>query len=163
VLDITLRDTVLLTGDGLRVRLPNGDIFTKPILNFSRLRRRRIEIALGVSYGSDLEQVRSVAQETIHSIHGVLDDPAVDIVFESFAEHAIRLKIFYWYDESQTTYPRALDAGISGLKAAFDHAGIEIPVPYRELRLLNGDRLIDRENVRQPNPPTHRAGNGAAK
>ena len=164
VLDITLRDTVLLTGEGLRVRIPNGDIFTKPIVNFSRLRRRRIEITLGVDYGSDLDEVRQVALETIKNIPGVLSDPAVDIVFESFGEHAIRLRIFYWYDESKTSHPRALDAGISSLKAAFDRARIKIPVPYRELRLReNGARLNDRERVRSPNPPTHPAGNGSAK
>ncbi|MCL5429072.1 MAG: mechanosensitive ion channel [Chloroflexi bacterium] len=164
VLDITLRDTVLLTGEGLRVRIPNGDIFTKPIVNFSRLRRRRIEITLGVDYDSDLDEVRQVALETIKNIPGVLSDPAVDIVFESFAEHAIRSQISYWYDESKTSHPRALDAGISGLKSAFDRAGIEVPVPYRELRLHeDGARLNDRVRAPQPNPPTHPAGNGSAR
>jgi small conductance mechanosensitive channel len=164
VLDITLRDTVLLTGDGLRVRIPNGDIFTKPILNFSRLSRRRIELTLGVDYDSDLDEVRRVAYETIKKIPGILDDPAPDIVFESFAEHAIRLRIWYWYDESKTSYPRALDSGISGLKRAFDQARIKIPVPYRELRLQkNGTRLSDIERAQSPNPPTHPAGNGSTK
>lgn len=164
VLDITLRDTVLLTGEGLRVRIPNGDIFTKPIVNFSRLRRRRIEITLGVDYDSALDEVRQVALETIEAIPGVLEDPPVDLVFESFAEHAIRLRISYWYDESKTSHPRALDAGISGLKAAFDRAGIKIPVPYRELRLReNGPGLNDRAPVQSPNPPTHPAGNGSSK
>lgn len=138
VLEITLRDTVLLTPDGLRVRIPNGDIYVKPILSFSRLHRRRVQLNLGVAYRADLEQVRRLAQETIGSIPGVLQDPPSEIVFESFAEHAIRLRIAYWYDESQTSYLKATDAGVSRLKAAFDQAGIEIPVPYRELRLLDG-------------------------
>lgn len=164
VLDITLRDTVLLTGDGLRVRIPNGDIFTKPIVNFSRLRRRRVEIKLGVGYESDLDQVRQIALETIQSIPGILEDPPLDIGFEAFAEHAIRLHIWYWYDESKTNHPRALDAGIYGLKSAFDRAGIEIPVPYRELRFReNSGQLSDIEHARSPNPPTHPAGNGSAK
>lgn len=164
VLDITLRDTVLLTGDGLRVRIPNGDIFTKPILNFSRLSRRRIEIKLGVGYDSDLDEVRQVATETIKVIPGILNDPSVDIAFESFAEHAILLRIWYWYDESKTSYPRALDAGISGLKRAFDQSRINIPVLYRELRLReNGARLNGTKRARSPNQPTHPAGNGSAK
>jgi small conductance mechanosensitive channel len=124
VLDITLRDTVLLTLDGLRVRIPNGDIFTKPIINYSRLTRRRLQITLGVPPTSDLEQVRSIAEDTITSIPGVLKDPSVEVVFESFAANAIRLRIAYWYDESQTTYAKALDAGVFNLKRAFDQAQI---------------------------------------
>jgi small-conductance mechanosensitive channel len=163
VLDITLRDTVLLTGEGLRVRIPNGDILTKPIVNYSRLERRRIEINIGVGYSSDLEKVRGITRQTIKSIPGVLEDPPISIVFKSFAEHSILQQIFYWYDESKTNYPQALDAGISGLKAAFDRAGIDIPVPYRELRLSNGDFIRDRGNERQPNPPTHQGRNESAR
>ena len=127
VLDITLRDSVLLTDDGLRVRIPNGDIFTQPVLNYSRLQRRRVQINVGVSYDSDLEKVRKVAAHAVDAVPGLLADPPAELAFESFGEYAIQLRVFYWYDESQTTYSRALDAGIAGLKAAFDKAGIEIP------------------------------------
>lgn len=155
VLDINLRDTVLLNGEGLRVRIPNGDILTKPIVNFSRLHRRRIEINVGVGYDSNLVVVRQVALETIKAIPGVLEDPPIEIVFQAFAEHAIRLQIFYWYDESKTNYLHALDAGVSGLKSAFDRAEIDIPVPYRELRISeDGARLGDRGLVQSQNPPT---------
>ena len=166
VLDVTLRDTILLTGEGLRVRIPNGDILTKPIVNFSRLQRRRIEINVSVGYDSDLDEVREVTLKTIKSIPGVLDDPPISIVFQSFAEHAIRLQIFYWYDEDKTSYPQALDAGVSGLKAAFDRAGIEIPVPYRELRISEDGavaHLSDIARGQSPNPPTRPAKSGSTQ
>lgn len=124
VLDITLRDTVLLTVDGPRVRIPNGDILSKPIVNYSGLTRRRLQLILGVPSNSDLEQVRRIAEETIASIPGVLKDPTIEVTFESFAANAIRLRIAYWYDESQTTNSKALDAGVSNLKRAFDQAQI---------------------------------------
>lgn len=140
VLNITLRDTLMMTADGLRVRIPNGDILTKPILNFSKLLRRRIQLTFGVGYDSDLEQVRTLIRETISAIPGLVAEPQPEIVFESFAEYSIRVRVAYWYDEKQTNYPKALDAGISGLKMAFDKANIEMPVPYRELRVSkNGD------------------------
>jgi small conductance mechanosensitive channel len=145
VLNITLRDTLLLSADGLRVRIPNGDILTKPIVNFSKLMRRRVQLSLGIGYDSDLETVRRLAMETIQAIPGALAEPLPEIVFEAFTEHSIRMRVAYWYDENQTTYPKAQDAGVSGLKAALDKAGIRIPVPYRELRLhesLNGREAI---------------------
>lgn len=166
VLNITLRDTLMLTGDGLRVRIPNGDILTKPILNYSKLLRRRVQISLGVGYASDLEKVRSITRETVTAIPGVVGDPQPEIVFESFAEHAIRMRVAYWYDESQTNYPKALDAGVSGLKAAFDKADIEMPVPYRELRISKSGeivRLSDLQNGSAANQQHDPEANAAPK
>lgn len=167
VLNITLRDTLLLTGDGLRVRIPNGDILTKPIVNFSKLSRRRVQFSLGVGYTSDLEKVRAIAEQTIAAIPGLLVDPKPEFVFEAFTEHAIRLRVAYWYDETQTNYPKALDAGIAGLKGALDKAGIEIPVPYRELRFADGlngkGKLSERANASTANPQHDPEANAAPK
>ena len=137
ILDINLRDTELRTVDGLRVRIPNGEIFTQPVLNFTGAHKRRLNIQVGVAYTTDLDKARQVALEAIKSIPGVLEDPAVDLRFESFGDHAIQLGVFYWFDANETGYSQALDAGISRLKAGFDRAGIEMPVPYRELRLVD--------------------------
>jgi small conductance mechanosensitive channel len=163
VLNITLRDTLMLTADGLRVRIPNGDILTKPILNFSKLLRRRIQITFGVGYTSDLEQVRSLIRETIGAIAGLVADPQPEIVFEAFTEYSIRVRVAYWYDEKQTNYPKALDAGISGLKAAFDKAGIEMPVPYRELRIDGEMMRFSAQNGSAGNPQRDPGANAAPK
>jgi len=142
IIDINLRDTEIRTMDGLRVRIPNGEIFTQPVLNYTGVKQRRLHIKLGVAYDTDLERARQNALEAIKAIPGVLEDPEVVVHFESFGDFAIQMNIFYWYDESRTSYPVALDAGIRGIKSAFEAAGIIIPFPVHELKMVNeGDAL----------------------
>ncbi|HEY4760565.1 MAG TPA: mechanosensitive ion channel domain-containing protein [Thermoguttaceae bacterium] len=145
IIDINLRDTEIRTMDGLRVRIPNGEIFTQPVLNFTGVRQRRLYIKVGVAYDTDLEVARQAALDTIKAIPGVLNDPEVVVHFESFGDFAIQMNIFYWYDESQTSYPVALDAGIRGIKAAFKAAGIVIPFPVHELKMVNDGGALSPE------------------
>ena len=145
IIDINLRDTEIRTMDGLRVRIPNGEIFTQPVLNFTGVRQRRLYIKVGVAYDTDLEVARQAALDTIKAIPGVLNDPEVGVHFESFGDFAIQMNIFYWYDESQTSYPVALDAGIRGIKAAFKAAGIVIPFPVHELKMVNDGGALSPE------------------
>ena len=149
VLAVNLRDTELRAVDGLNVRIPNGDVFTSSIINYSHVQSRRIQISTGVSNDSDLEQVRETALEAINSINGVLDKPAVDLRFISFGENSINLTINYWYDESKTGYDGALDSGITSLKIAFDQAGIIMPGREQTIYVVqsqSGDEEISPES-----------------
>ncbi|MEX2162085.1 MAG: mechanosensitive ion channel family protein [Anaerolineales bacterium] len=137
IIDINLRDTELRTVDGLRVRIPNGDVFTQPVLNFTGVKQRRLQISLSVNYDADLEKTRQVTLDAIQAIPGVLADPAINVVFDSFGEFSIHLNIFYWYDANQTDYGEALDAGVRGVNAALRREGIAIAVPARELRIVD--------------------------
>jgi small conductance mechanosensitive channel len=137
IIDINLRDTEIRTVDGLRVRIPNGDVFTQPVLNYTGVKQRRLLIKLGVAYDTDLDLAHQTAREAINAIPGVLNDPEVVVHFESFGDFAIQMNIFYWYAESQTSYPVALDAGIRSIKAAFKAAGIVIPFPVHELKMVS--------------------------
>lgn len=139
IIDINLRDTEIRTVDGLRVRIPNGEIFTQPVLNFTGAEKRRLQIVVGVAYDTDLEKVRAVARKTIQDIPGVLYDPAIDLRFESFGDFAIQMSIFYWFDAGKTSYSQALDAGISGIKTAFEKNGIDIPKPIQEMRMRSSE------------------------
>ena len=57
VLTVELRDTELRTFDGRHVLIPNADVFTNPIVNYSRAVRRRIDLDVGVAYDSDIERL----------------------------------------------------------------------------------------------------------
>jgi small conductance mechanosensitive channel len=49
VLAVDLRATELLTSDGRRVMIPNSEVFSNPIINFTRTERRRIALPIGIA------------------------------------------------------------------------------------------------------------------
>ena len=67
VLEVDLRATEIRTFDGRFVTIPNADVFTSPIVNFSRASRRRVNLEIGVDYDSDLAQVTQVTLEAVRA------------------------------------------------------------------------------------------------
>ncbi len=136
VASVELRATEIQTFDGQNVLIPNGDVFTSPIKNYSRNSKRRFDFNIGVAYGSDLELVRKVALDVVTSISGVLNDPAPVLVFNNFGESSIDFTIYYWADLSFTNYSATVDATITGIDKAFKENKIEIPFPVRTVQLV---------------------------
>ena len=88
-----MRATEIRTFDGRYVTIPNADVFTSPIVNFSRASRRRVNVDVGVAYDSDLGQVTRISLEAIGEIDGLLTDPAPQVVFNTFGESSIDFSI----------------------------------------------------------------------
>jgi len=137
VAKVDVRATELYTPERQNVIIPNGEIYTSSIKNYSRYPKRRVELTVGVGYKSDLEQVRAAALKAIADIPGRLDDPAPQVVFRNFGESSIDFTLYFWIDLIAGGYFRALDAAVVKIKAAFDAAGIEIPYPVRTVQLVS--------------------------
>ena len=131
VMDITLRATEMRTWDGRFVIIPNGDVFVKPIINFSKAKHRRVNISVGVAYESDLDKVTRVVLEAINDVPGLLQDPAPAVIFSTFGDSAIEFSAYYWIDTDVAGLGSAQDAGVKAIKNAFKREGIEIPYPIR--------------------------------
>jgi small conductance mechanosensitive channel len=129
VLGISLRTTEMRTWDGRHVIIPNGDVYTNPIINYSKATRRRLEITAGIASDSDLDRVTRVALDAIKAIPGVLEDPTPQVVFKNFADYSIEFTMYYWIDTKQMGFLAAQDAGIKRIKEVFEREGIEMPYP----------------------------------
>jgi small conductance mechanosensitive channel len=126
VLTIDLRATELRTFDGRMVLIPNADVVTKPIINYSRTGTRRVEVQAVVSAQSDMESVRRTTLQAIATIPGLLKQPAPKVTFQAFNSSSLDLSIAYWINTAQTSVELARDNGITRIKAAFERAGIQI-------------------------------------
>ncbi|RMG29568.1 MAG: mechanosensitive ion channel family protein [Bacteroidetes bacterium] len=130
---ISMRSTLLKTFQGQHLLIPNKDVYQKPLMNYST-GKRRIDLAVGVSYNADLEQVREVAQQAVAPIKGVCKEDPVRVYFEEFGASSINLVIQYWICfERQPDFLEARSEGIIRIKKAFDQHGINIPFPIRTL------------------------------
>lgn len=136
VITIDLRATLLRTFDGKHLLIPNADVFTNAIINYSQTARRRIQLTAGVAYDTDLDAAEEIALTTISRIEGVLEEPGPALIFENFGESSVDFSLYYWVDANLPGVWGGTNAGVKAIKQAFEQAGIEIPFPIRVVHML---------------------------
>jgi small conductance mechanosensitive channel len=136
---VNLRATEIRAWDGTYVLIPNADVFTSAITNFSRDTRLRLDLSVGVAYGTDLERARQIALETIAAIPGVQSEPAPKVVYGNLGPSTVDFTLYYWIDTREVGFFDAKDAGVVRILQAYDAAGVEMPYPTQTLRLVQAD------------------------
>jgi len=97
VTKINVRSTVVQTFDNASLIIPNSDMISNQVTNwsFKDLRLRR-NIVVGVAYGSDTELVRKTLLEIAHAHPKVLKRPKPDVLFEDFGDSALVFRLRLW-------------------------------------------------------------------
>ena len=138
VTDIEIRSTTIRTWDGKHVIIPNADVYTGVITNFSRSPKRRLELEVGVGYGSNLEEVTALVKQAIAGVEGVQTDPAPVVSFHTFGDSSVNLTVYFWVDTAAVGLLDARDQAVKRVKAALDGAGVDIPYPVTTVLLEKG-------------------------
>jgi small conductance mechanosensitive channel len=144
--EVNLRWTEIYSQQGQLVLIPNKHVFENPIMNYSALGRRRVDLKIGVSYGEDLARVKEVTVRAVEEVSTRLPERAVELFFEEFGESSIDFVVRFWVSFSkQSDYLEARSEAIQRIKAAFDQEGIVIPFPVRTLDFgaKGGERLAE--------------------
>lgn len=136
VVDIGLRATRLVTRDGVTHFVPNSELITEPISNYTTPSTRyRVRVTVGVAYGTDLGVACDALLAIAHATPLVLADPLPELRLERFGQSRIELSLLAWiaHAEDDDEVASALRLAIAKEFAA---RGIAIPVPQREIRML---------------------------
>lgn len=131
--NITIRDTVVRQPDGQPVIIPNGTLFKEPVTVRTDKDRRRVRIMCGVGYDEDIDESRDVIKKAVEHVDSVLDDQPVQVFAAEFGGSSVDFEITWWTGSTPVDVRRSRDEVIASIKAALDHAGIEIPFPYRTM------------------------------
>lgn len=91
-----LRVTVIRTFQGQEVYIPNKDVLQNPIINYSALGKRRIDLSVGISYGDDLPKVESLVTDTVGKLQGVIDTEDMVFDYQEFGDSSINFNIRFW-------------------------------------------------------------------
>ncbi|ALM48762.1 mechanosensitive ion channel protein MscS [Flavobacterium psychrophilum] len=135
---IQIFSTKIITSTNQVVYMPNGTLSNNTIKNFSQEPLRRADIILGVSYNSDLKQVKDVIYKVIENDAKILKTPAPGIEVKDLAENAVNLNIMIWAERG--SYGAMVSDFYENIKTAFENAGIEIPFPQRDLHISGGEK-----------------------
>ncbi|WP_455449448.1 mechanosensitive ion channel family protein [Natrinema thermotolerans] len=134
VTDISIVNTRVRSFDGEYIMIPNDVIASSMVTNRSKRGRLRIEVEVGVDYGTDVDRAASLAESAIGDVDEVLTAPSPQVVGKSFGDSAMILGVRFWIDKpSARRYWEARTAAIDAVKRAFEDEGIKIPFPQREL------------------------------
>lgn len=137
---IGFRASTIRTTDGADIVVPNGDLLSKELLNWTlSSRERRIGIDVGVAYGTDADKVIEMLTEVATAHPAVLANPPPFALFIGFGEQTLNFRLRAWVGDA--TEAGAIESDVRGrmLKRLID-AGVTIPLPQREVMLKDPAR-----------------------
>jgi small-conductance mechanosensitive channel len=137
VKDIGMRASIVQTLQGAEVIVPNAQLVSESVVNWTLSdERRRVEIPIGVAYGTDPQVVIDILTEVAEEHPDVLSDPAAEALFLGFGDSSLDFELRAWTVAGILKVASDLRVGIS---KALDNAAIEIPFPQRDLHLRSVD------------------------
>lgn len=145
---IGLRSTRLLTRDDIEVTVPNAVIANSKILNESGgpWEMERVRLKVGVAYGSDLDRVRDVLLAAAAAQPDIASEPEPRVRIRAFGDWSIDQELLGWI-ETPVLRGKVLDDLFRRVYVGLQEAGIEIPFPQREVRLLKTDDSPDTDGA----------------
>lgn len=136
VTEISLNHTKLLTADGLTVLLPNRELSSSKIINYTALGRRRITQKITASYDAPTDAVRAACEEALAATPNVLSEPAPAVYLSNYGESAIEYTIFCWTEASN--YTQVLYSLCEYLRSTFDAHNVEMTYNHLNVHIVEG-------------------------
>jgi len=145
--NIRVRSTLIITNQNMAVIVPNSQLVQRKFINWSYNEEPvRIDVPVGVAYGSDLQKVSAALVQAAKAVKEVLVEPPPRPHFKGFGDSALDFEIRVWINEPHK-HPQIRSKLNYQIDSAFREHGIEIPFPQRDLRLRSGSIGIDRDKI----------------
>ena len=138
--EISIFTTVLKTPDNKMVIVPNNEITTGNIINYSAHPTRRLDMVVGVGYDDDLKKVRKSLEKILSKEDRILKDPETVIAVAELADSSVNFVVRPWVKTED--YWAVKFALTEAIKATFDKEGISIPFPQRDVHVIDSGSAI---------------------
>jgi potassium efflux system protein len=152
VSDIGMRATTVVTFEGAEVLVPNGMLLSDKLVNWTLSNmNRRLEVKVGVAYGTDPASVVELLARTAGDTPGVLKEPEPYALFTEFGASSLDFTVRAWSDNLQEWLKIHSDLTVR-INNAIKEAGMEIPFPQHDLHLrsLSPDVSAQMTYTRRP-------------
>ena len=136
VRELRARYIVVRNRDGVETLIPNENLVTTDVINWSYSDRRvRVKIPVQISYMDDPEQAMAIMEEAANANSRVLKDPEPAVRLMKFGESGIDLELRVWLLDPQEGVGNVRSDINLAIWRGFKQAGITIPYPQRDVHL----------------------------
>ncbi|WP_251424741.1 mechanosensitive ion channel family protein [Veillonella agrestimuris] len=132
---IQFMNTIVITKDQKRVYIPNSQLTSQPVTNFSYMKERVIPFVFDIGYNNDHHQAIQILKDIFDAENRVLNAQKMEIGITEFGDNSVRIAAF-----ARVRTPEYVDVRytiMSRVKDAFDAHGIDIPYPQRVVYVHN--------------------------
>ncbi len=145
---LAARYTSVISRDGREHLVPNEDIITQPVINwtFSDNKVRR-HLPVNVSYKSDIEQAMQLMMDAALETSRVIRNPEPRVLIKSFGDNGIDLELRMWIRDSENGVSNIASDVYLLIWKKFNDAGVEFPYPQRDIHIVSGAAKEIAENI----------------
>ena len=140
--EIGIRSSRIATADGAEVIIPNADLISRQITNWTLSNNnRRIELIIGVAYGSDIDKVKSILKDMLCNREDIMTTPSPSVFLHNLNESSVDFRMFFWAADINT-WLELKSRVLADIYKVFEQEGIEIPYPTRDINFHLKDEQI---------------------
>ncbi|MGD8426917.1 MAG: mechanosensitive ion channel [Balneolaceae bacterium] len=141
ITEINIRSTMVRTVNNVSIIVPNSEFVSKDVVNYSHGDTSyRLDINVGVAYGSDLDVVLKALKEVADQNREVMQQPEPEVHLVEFGDSAWNMQLRAWIADVKH-YPRIRNQLNQAIVRTFHKYDVEIPYPQRDLHVRSSVKL----------------------
>ncbi|MEO6000633.1 MAG: mechanosensitive ion channel family protein [Chitinophagaceae bacterium] len=140
------RYTKIMTFDGRNVYIPNSDVLTKPVFNYTEDGFFRLDFVVGIAYENDIDKAKEIIYNCFKDDPDIINDENhVSFVTEDeLAASTVNLKIYFWVTTEDFKRRSLIIRGtlIKKVKTSLEEKGCNLPADIREIKFYDASKDI---------------------
>ena len=153
IMTMQFRYTKITTFDGKNVYIPNSDVLTKPVFNYTEDNFFRTDFVVGIAYENDIEKAKKLIRECLDaSTRIVHDDTHINFVVEDeLAASTVNLKVLFWIETKDFRRHMLETRGelMTEVKQTLEDNGFNLPANITELKFYDGSKPFSMKNEKE--------------
>jgi small conductance mechanosensitive channel len=134
VTEIKLYHTLLTTRDNKSIYIPNKEVMSGNIVNYSETDLIRLDLVYGISYGDDVLKAKSILEEIVRQEDRIAHDPPPIVAVQGLGDSSVDFTVRPYvdvHDELEVSFSIT-----EQVKLRFDREGLTIPFPQRDVHMI---------------------------
>ncbi|MGB3149488.1 MAG: mechanosensitive ion channel family protein [Maribacter sp.] len=140
---LEFRYTKLKSFDGRDVYIPNSDVLTKPVTNYTEDGFFRWEVVIGIAYEDNIDGAKNTVLEALRKEPNVIEDDEHEnfVIEDELATSTVNLRIYFWVNTKDFRRMALITKGnvLKNVKEALEDAGYYMPADIHEIKLYGSE------------------------